>query len=143
MRWSYRPRTRRYDTPIGDMLDSVTRWEPMPTWNRDRQPGGEWDYIRSLPIKTRRRLTSAGYMAKHGMQPDKFADMIREYAPGMRNLSDGECHAWYVKHALLALAERRRAQHYDRHLAYARHLGHPTYYALRRARGSSDHRVAV
>jgi hypothetical protein len=125
------------------MLYVVAWGEAMPTWNRHRQPGGEWDYIRSLPIKTRRRLTSAGYMAKHAMQPDKFADLIRDHAPGMRNKSDGECHEWYVRHALLALTERRRAEHYDRHLAYARHLGYPTYYALRRARESSDHRAAV
>jgi hypothetical protein len=136
-----RPRPRRYETPFNDLL--YVLGEVMPTWNRSRghvgcdgrrKPGGEWDYIRSMPLKTRRRLTGAGYMAKHAMGPDEFADLIRNCVPGMSDKSDGECHAWYVRHALLALTERRRAEHYDRHLAYARSLGYPTYYALRRAR---------
>jgi hypothetical protein len=150
MTWSRRPRSRTRETPIGDLL--YVLGEVMPTWNRHRghvgmdgrrKPGGEWDYIRSMPLRTRRRLTSAGYMAKHAMGPDEFADLIRGCVPGMSDLSDGECHAWYVRTALLALTERRRAEHHDRHLAFARSLGYPTYYALRRARESSDHRAAV
>jgi len=142
-----RPRITRSATPVGDMLHSVLGGEPMPTWNRNRghrgmdgkrKPGGEWDYIRALPLKTRRRLTGAGYMAKNAMSPDDFADMIRRYAPGMGSAGDTECHAWYVKHALLALTERRQADRYDRHLAYARSRGAPSYYALRNAEAFLD-----
>lgn len=141
---------RRTDTPIGDMLHDVTNGEPLPTWNRDRgrlawgqtrEPGGEWDYIRALPIKTRRRLAGAGFMARSAMEPDVFADMIRSHAPGMSGASDAECHAWFVRHALLAIAERRRVHHRDRHHAFAQDEGHPSYYALRDARArSAGHR---
>jgi hypothetical protein len=142
-----RPRIQHTDTPIGDMLYITTGGEPMPTWNRNRghlsmdgkrKPGGEWDYIRALPIKTRRRLTGAGYMAKNAMQPDDFADMIRRNGPNTGRLSDYECHAWYVSMALRALTERRRAEHRDRHLAYARSRGAPSYYALRNAEAFLD-----
>lgn len=130
----YRP------TPFGDLLYSVTGGEPMPTWNRHRghvgmdgrrKPGGEWDYIRGLSLRTRRQLTGAGYMAKHAMQPDVFAGLIRERAPGMSDRTDTECLVWYVVHALEALAERRRANGYDRKLRLARRRGAPSYYALR------------
>lgn len=135
-----RPRTHRSDTPIGDMLHATTGGTPLATWNRDRghigmdgkrKPGGEWDYLRVLPIRTRRRLTGAGFMSKYGMAPDEFADVIRDNAPGMGGKGDTECIAWFVGHALLALKERRRAEHYDRHLAYARANGASSYYALR------------
>jgi len=142
-----RPRLQRSDTPIGDMLLNAVGNEPLPTWNRNRgrigmdgkrKPGGEWDYIRSLPIKTRRRLTGAGYMAKNAMAPDEFADMLRNNVPHLAGRGDTECHAWFVKHALLALTERRRADRYDRHLAYARSRGAPSYYALRNAEAFLD-----
>jgi hypothetical protein len=135
-----RPRTHRSDTPIGDMLYDAIGGEPMPTWNRNRGrinadgkrvAGGEWDYIKSLPIRTRRRLTGAGFMSLYAMNPDEFADLIRNNAPNMGGRGDTECHQWYVRHALLALDERRRAEHYDRHLAYARARGSSTYYELR------------
>lgn len=148
-----RSRVPTRETPIGDLLYSVLGGEPMPTWNRNRghvtmkrgprggvrrHPGGEWDYIRSLPIKTRRRLTAAGFMARGGMQPDDFAGLIRLRAPGMGGSGDTDCHAWFVRHALLALTERRRAEHHDRHLAYARAQGAPTYYSLRNSEAYLD-----
>ena len=142
-----RPRTHRSETPISDLLYSACGGEPLATWNRNRghigmdgrrKPGGEWDYIRVLPIRTRRRLTGAGYMAKHGMLPDEFADMIRANAPGMGGKGDTQCIEWYVGHALLALKERRRAEHYDRHLAYARSRGASSYYALRNSEAFLD-----
>jgi hypothetical protein len=138
MSYMRRPRRRYRDTPIGDMLYALG--EPLPTWNRHRghlgmdgkrKPGGEWDYIRALPIRTRRRLTGAGFMAREAMRPDEFADMLRRNVPHLADLGDTDCHAWYVKHALLALTERRQAEHHDRHLAYALASGAPSYYALR------------
>lgn len=128
------------DTPIGDMLYTVTGGEPMPTYNRDRgrlawgqhrTQGGEWDYIREIPLRTRQRLTSAGYMAYRAMAPDEFGELIRDHVPGMDGAADTDCHHWYVRHALLALAERRRAHHYNRHLVLARKGGHRSYYERR------------
>ena len=142
-----RPRIHYSDTPIGDLLYHVVDTETMPTWNRHRGRrcpdrgrvvGGEWDYIRSLPLRTRQRLTGAGFMSKHGTTPDDFAELIRLRAPGMGDATDTACHEWFVRHALLALAERRRANHYDRHLAYARSRGAPSYYALRNAEAYLD-----
>lgn len=147
MSFKQRPRFHRTDTPINDMLSNATGGEPLPTWNRNRgrigmdgkrKAGGEWDYIRSLPIRTRRRLAGAGFMALGAMMPDEFADMLRDNVPHLAGRGDGECHAWFVKHALLALAERRQAEHHDRHLAYARSRGAPSYYALRNAEAFLD-----
>jgi hypothetical protein len=147
MSYMRRPRTRRSATPIGDLLYDVTGGEPMPTWNRNRGRlawgqtrviGGEWDYIRSLPIRTRRRLTGAGFMAKDCMTPDDFADLIRRNVPHLANLGDTNCHAWYVQHALMALAERQRTEHHDRHLAYAQSRGAPSYYSLRNSEAFLD-----
>lgn len=140
MSYPRRPRTHRSDTPIGDMLYDVTGGESLATWNRirgrlgmdgKRKPGGEWDYLRGLRLRTRRQLTGAGYMTRHGMNPDEFADLIRAHHPPMSGKGDTECLVWYVVHALEALAERRKAERYDRHLAYARANGAPSYYRLR------------
>jgi hypothetical protein len=127
------------ETPFGDELLRVVGAEVMPTWNRDRRnAGGEWDYIRSMPLRTRKRLTSAGYMGKHAMGPDKFADLIRHNVPGARNLSDGECHDWYVGLALRALAERRRVRGAERKQRLARRAGASSYYELRGAQARAE-----
>lgn len=129
------------DTPITDLLYEVTGGEPMPTWNRQRGrlewgqrrvAGGEWDYIRELPLRTRRVLTGAGYMRLRAMYPDEFAELLRNHpATNLEGACDTDCHAWFVRHALAAIRERRTAHHYNRHLAVARASGHRTYYARR------------
>ena len=138
MSFPRRPRIHRRDTPIGDMLYAALGGEPLATWNSSRSNGGEWDYLRSLSLRTRQRLTGAGYMSKWGTMPDEFADLIRWYAPGMGGKGDTECIAWYVRHALLAITERQRAAHHDRHLAYARSRGAPSYYSLRNSEAFLD-----
>lgn len=73
------------------------------------------------------------------MAPDQLGDVVRRYGPpGAAQWSDCEVVAWYVREALAAIEEGRRASHYDRHLAYAKRQGARTYYDLRDTRAVLD-----
>lgn len=126
-------------TPVADRLDVIMGGECLATWNSSRghlgmdgkrHPGGEWDALRATPIRVRRRLTAAGYLARGGMQADTFADMlVRNGAP-----DTGDPIAWYLREALRALRERQTAARVRRHALLARHNGHESYYAYRQAK---------
>lgn len=92
---------------------------------------GEWDWLRALPRRTRRRLAGAGYLTATGERPDVLADMICANVPGVSTSCDAM--AWYVATALRAIIEGRRESHRHRHARFARSKGHATYYAYRRA----------
>lgn len=124
----------RRPTPHLDALWDCLGGNALATWNGKRGTGGEWDALRSVPLKRRRRLTGAGYLRRDGMAPDQLAELIRTYGPaGSASWGTCECIDWYVRTALRALDERRTAHHYDRHLAYAKACGKRSYYALRDA----------
>lgn len=89
----------------------------------------EWDYLYSLPRRTRRRLIGAGYMRRGGMQPDLLADVIVPRVAEVETIDDAM--EWYVKTCLTAITERRLLAHRRRHLAVARRNGHQTYYQHR------------
>lgn len=139
-RVTFTRRTGWFDvpTPIGDRLEQMTGGERLATWNRHRghvamdgkrKPGGEWDTLRSTPIRRRRRLTSAGYLALGGMQPDDFADLlVRNGAPSHDPI------AWYLAEADRALKERRHAATVRRRALLARSAGHQSYYDYRQER---------
>jgi len=124
-------------TPTGDRLEQMTGGERLATWNRHRghlamdgkrKPGGEWDTLRAWPLRRRQRLTSAGYLARGGMSPDDFADLlVRNGAP------DHDPIAWYLREAERALRERRHAATVRRRALLARSAGHQSYYDYRTA----------
>ena len=115
------------DTPIGDMLDAITNGEACATFHG--QPGGEWDTLRSTPLRVRRSLTTAGFFRYHGWQPDKFCDMLIEHGRGTVNNDDPI--AWYLRTARLALTERRYAHRCGLEAAISRTSGCVTYFQYR------------
>lgn len=115
----------------GDELERVLGPNTVATWNRDRGSGGEWDALKAVPLRHRQRLTSAGYMSKRGLLPDVAADIICQHVGGIDDIDAAM--RWYIRTATEALAQRRRENHYRRHLQVAREYGDDTYYA-RRAR---------
>lgn len=93
--------------------------------------GGEWDWLRALSAKQRRRLIGAGWLSRVGERPDVLADAIIREVGGVETLD--EALTWYVRHALAAIPEARREAHRRRHDRRARALGFPSYYHLRAA----------
>lgn len=83
-----------------------------------RKPGGEWDTLRATPLRVRRSLTSAGYLSRHGMQPDDFADLLTR-----NGVTDPDPIAWYVREARRALRERQQARRVGLDLARAHAAG--------------------
>jgi hypothetical protein len=81
-------------TLFSDELDRVTggnpvQYRPKPT---EVRPGGEWDYLRALPKRTRRRLIGAGYLSPRGERPDVVAGWIIDRVPGIETTD--EAIAW-------------------------------------------------
>lgn len=122
------------DTPVSDLLDLVhaSDWSTLATWNASRGTAGEWDTLRHYPLRVRRRLAGAGYLARHGDPPDVFADrLVRVFG---ESTVGPDPIGWYVRTALVAIRERQRAARYRRHHAVARAHGYPTYWHYRKAR---------
>lgn len=110
-------------------LDRVMGSDTVATWNRGRGAGGEWDTIKALPLRTRQRLTSAGYFSRHGMLPDVASDVICRHVGGVDDIDAAM--RWYIRTARLALEQRRRRLHYQRHLQIAIEYDDVSYYARR------------
>lgn len=98
-------------TPIADMLEGIIGGESLATWNPSRGRGGEWDTLRETPLRTRQRLTGAGYLSARGMLPDEFTDLL------------GKPIDWYIRTALLAMDERHAARRRAREKALAKSTG--------------------
>ena len=136
-------------------LERVMGPERVATWNaRTRQPGGEWDVIRSLPPRTRRRLTGAGFFSAGGLMPDVAADLIVSGVGGVDTVDDAL--RWYVRTATEAIRQARRGAEanrrakqaarlgvgsfYEVRVAQARAAGHRSLWAYRQARGWGENR---
>jgi hypothetical protein len=114
-------------------LDRVMGAERVATWNaRTRQPGGEWDTIRALPPRSRRRLVGARWLRRDGLPPDVAATIICDAVGDVRTTC--EAMQWYCRTALVAIDEARREAHRDRHARAARRLGARSYYDVRATR---------
>lgn len=99
-------------TPIADMLENIIGGESLATWNSRRPNGGEWDALRAVPLRTRRRLTGAGYLSLRGMLPDEFSDLLERN--GVKDPIP-----WYIRTALLAIDEKHAARRRAREKALA------------------------
>lgn len=117
---------RRTDTPIGDELERVTEGETHRT-SAGRHRGGEWDAWYHLPLRTRQRITGAGYARRYGRPPDELADIITHNKPDVADDPLG----WFYRQTLRALTERRQAARRDRRLRLAAAHGHRTEYEYR------------
>jgi hypothetical protein len=115
-------------TPIGDRLKALVP-DRLATFHGQR--GGEWDTLRSTSLRVRRRLTSAGFMAFDGVEPDFFTDLLRMYV-GTDEIEPDPI-AWFIREAGRAITERQYAANRDRHRRLARRAGKPSYAAYRDA----------
>jgi len=118
------------------MLDAVLGGERLGTFDRRRCTGAEWDAMRDVPLKVRRRLTSAGWLRRDGLAPDWLAQLLEAHGPpcpGGSWWDTSTAVTWYLDHAGRAVAERRAAHHHDRHHAVALASGHGSYFARRDA----------
>jgi hypothetical protein len=122
---------------LRELIDIATGGETLATWNRHRghlgmdgrrHPGGEWDTLRAVPIRTRRALTAAGYLARGGMQPDDFADLLRRNLPAQ---VEPDPIAWYIATARRIL----RATPYETRTRFVRERGYASLWYYRKARG--------
>lgn len=93
------------------------------------QTGGEWDSLRLLPARTRRRLIGARYATPGGLAPDQLAELVRGRVAGIHTTDDAIM--WYVRTCLTAIDEARLLAGRRRKLAVARRNGHLTYYQYR------------
>lgn len=98
---------------------------------RPQYAGGEWDSWWHKPARTRRRLVGAGYAHPRGLAPDQLAEVIASRLGGTVDHRDAV--DWYVRHALLALEERRRLVRWERERRLLWQESQPTYYAYRTA----------
>lgn len=132
MTWTRNPRpyVTPTPTPIWDRLMSITGGNALATYHG--QKGAEWDVLRDVPLRTRRRLTSAGLMARDGEKPDVFCDLLVTYGGGEAERFDGyNPLAWWLREAVRALDERQSAVRKDRRRRLARRHGDRSYYAYR------------
>lgn len=115
-------------TPIYDRLLEVTGGNRLATFHG--QPGGEWDVLRATPLRRRQRLTTAGWLARDGVKPDFFVDLLRRYGAGV---IEGDPIEWYLREAHRATSERKAAAVADARRRLAKRAGLPSYYAYRTA----------
>lgn len=90
-----------------------------------RGPGGEWDAVRAISRRTRRRLIGAGWLRARGLAPDQMAEVLGAHFG--RDFTSCEAVEWYVRHSLLQLQAERRARwarQYQARNARARALGY-------------------
>lgn len=68
--------------------------------------GGEWDYLRALPDRTKRQLRGGRFLTAYGLEPDIAGDLIAEQVPGVATTCDAM--EWYVTTCRQVLADRAR-----------------------------------
>jgi len=109
-----------------------------------RHAGGEWDEVRAISRKVRRRLIGAGLMHPRGMAPDQLAEVVGDWFG--RDFTADELVAWYVWHGLQTIEQRRtaaRARTYRRRDARARAEGFRSFYHRRRFQELQRHERAA
>lgn len=97
--------------------------------------GGEWDEVRSLPRRTKRRLIGAGMMRPYGMAPDQLAQVVSDWFG--RDMDPCETVRWYVRNCLMILDARvvaRNARTYRNRDSASREQGFISFYHRRRHR---------
>lgn len=82
---------------------------------RREYTGGEWDYLKSLPLATRRRLIGGRYLLADGLAPDVAADIICAAVPECETTCDAM--EWYVRTALTAIVQTRKVAEQRRYRA--------------------------
>lgn len=118
-------------TPATDDIERVlgaNRLLSMPPKRRP-QLGGEWDALLSIPNRTRRTLIGAGFLTSTGLKPDVAAECISAGVPGVETTDDAV--EWYVRTALVSIAEQRRVRHSVRHHRFAVRQGAVSYFDYR------------
>lgn len=98
-------------------------------------PGGEWDEVRSISRRSRRRLIGAGMMSPRGLAPDVLADIVSDWFG--RDMDACETVQWYVRNSIAELDRRvvaRNARTYQSRDTQAKADGFWSFYHRRRVR---------
>lgn len=128
---------------------SVLDLDDLPTIRRRRpdEIGGEWDYLRGLPPKVRRRLVGAGLLGTSlGVAPDQLTEEINHRLGA--DLQTCDAVALWCREALRTIEERQREARRRRERQRAREAGFRSWWeyrtALYRDRGASSvHAYAI
>lgn len=120
---------------MSELLDLADRMSAGMALRYDPHGGGEHDYVRHLPRRTRRTLVGAGYLTgpRRGERPDVFADCVRDHLPAGTQMTDSDALDYWVRLVLRGLTERRTARRAARRRRLHLAAGHPTEYAYRTA----------
>lgn len=96
---------RHRAVPAGGEIERVLQGNPLQSSGHAHEEG-EWDWLPLVDRRTMRRLTGAGYFARHGLALDEAADVIRQHVAGIATMDDAI--EWYIRTALHELNERQR-----------------------------------
>lgn len=97
--------------------------------------GGEWDEVRSISRKTKRRLVGAGMMRPGGLPPDVLAEVVSDWFG--RPMEPCEVVQWYVRECVKTLDRRiveRNARTYRTRDGQAREQGFQSFWYRRKYR---------
>lgn len=89
-------------------LDHVMNGDRM-TSRISTSGGGEWDALRSLPLRLRRRMIGARMLRPGALDPDQVADRLADYFG--REFSTCEAVDWYVDNCRRELRHRDDTRH--------------------------------
>lgn len=98
-----------------------------------RGSGGEYDALRDLSTRERRRLIGHGFLSPRGLAPDVLAQYLSSYFG--RDFSSCEAVEFYLDNARRAVRERRSTYHarvYARRNERARRAGFRSLWQYRR-----------
>ena len=112
-------------------LDRVVGQFRLATLRR-ASDGGEWDTLRSCPIRVRRRLTGAGWLTRGGEPPDVLADFIIDRVSSVATTC--EAIEWYLSTAEAAVREQKSEawrRQYQNRTRRAADAGFGSYWYLR------------
>ena len=111
-----------------DLVCNGNRLASMP-----RGAGGEWDALRDLGRRERRRLIGHGFLSAKGLAPDVLAEYLGSWFG--RDFTADEAVEFYLDNARRAVAERRRTRHsriYERRNTRAQRAGYRSLWHYRR-----------
>jgi hypothetical protein len=94
-----------------DLLELYVGAERLSTSGRHRGRGGEWDSLRAVPVRTRRRLTGAGWLVRDGLAPDQLQHIMWEAGAPTPDIDSAV--TLYVRLSVAAIGETR-AERYRR-----------------------------
>jgi hypothetical protein len=108
---------------------------------RRDERGGEWDAVRSWPVRTIRKLRGAGWIGiRNAYAPDQIA---HELSSKLGDVSVDEAMEQWRRAALMSISINRANARRRRQDRLARSLGHTSYYEYRSAVVQEAHGLTI